>query len=52
MISSFAIVFQEEGRAGRFTIIIAFLMSCDFFCTVALPHGAVGWSALCNCGMC
>ena len=28
-------------------IITVFLMSCDSQCSVALPHGAVGWSALC-----
>ena len=24
-------------------------MSCDFY--VALPHGAMGWSAVCDCGI-
>ena len=24
-------------------------MSCDFY--VALPHGAVGWSVVCDCGI-
>ena len=22
-----------------------------FQCSVALPHGTVGWSAVCNCGI-
>ena len=26
-------------------------MSCDSQCSVALPHGAVGWSAVCDCGI-
>ena len=26
-------------------------MSCDCYHSVALPHGAVGWSAVCDCGM-
>ena len=26
---------------------IAFLMCCN--CSVALPHGVVGWSAVCDC---
>ena len=27
-----------------------FLILCDSQCFVARPHGAVGWSAVCNCG--
>ena len=38
----------EEERAGYFTLIV-FLMSSDCLCSVALPHGAVGWSAVCEC---
>ena len=26
-------------------------MSCDCLCYVALPCGAVGWPAVCNCGI-
>ena len=26
-------------------------MSCDCPCSVALPHGTVGWSAVCDCGI-
>ena len=26
-------------------------MSCDSQCSVALPNGAVGWSAKCCCGI-
>ena len=26
-------------------------MSCDFWCSVALPHGVVGWSAVYDCGI-
>ena len=28
-----------------------FLMSFDCSCSVALPHGAMGWSALFGCGI-
>ena len=28
--------------------LIDILMYCDCKCSVALPHGAVGWSALCD----
>ena len=26
-------------------------MYCNCYCSVALPHGAVGWSAVCDCGI-
>ena len=26
-------------------------MSCRFICSVALPHGAMGWSAVCYGGI-
>ena len=26
-------------------------MTCDSQCSVTFPHGAVGWSAVCNCGI-
>ena len=41
---------KQESRAGCFALIV-FLMSCDCKCSVALPHGAVGWSAVCDCGI-
>ena len=41
-------VFDEEERAGCLAFIV-FRMSCK--CSVALPHDAVGWSVVCNCGI-
>ena len=34
---------------GRQTSLLYFvlLVSCDCHCTVAVPHSAVGWSAVC-----
>ena len=26
-------------------------MYCYYECSVALPHGDVGWSAVCDCGI-
>ena len=26
-------------------------MSFDCYCSVFLPHGAMGWSAVCDCGI-
>ena len=39
-----------EDRAGCFTL-IAFLVSCDCYYPVALPHGAAGRPTLCDCGI-
>ena len=39
-----------EERAGCFTL-IGILMSCDIYCSVALPHGSMGLSAGCDCGI-
>ena len=41
---------RERERAGCFTLTV-FLMSCGSQCSVALPHGAEGWSAVCDCGI-
>ena len=37
-----------EEKAGCVALFV-FLVSCDG--SVALPHGAVGWSAVCDCGI-
>ena len=51
VLSSFAIIsLAEEERASCFTVIVLFL-SCDCKCSVSLPHGAAGWSAVCDCGI-
>ena len=39
---------EEEEKAGRFSFIVL-QMSCK--CSVALPHGAMGWSTVCGCGI-
>ena len=41
---------DEEERACCFVFIV-FQMSCYCFCFVALPHGAMGCSAVCDCGI-
>ena len=41
---------EEEEKAGCFAIIVL-QMYCYYKCSVALPHGAVGWSAVCDCGI-
>ena len=37
-----------EESAGCFTLII-FLVSWDFWYSVVLPRGALGWTAVCAC---
>ena len=41
---------DEEERAGCFAL-LSFWMSRYCKGPVALPHGAVGWSADCDCGI-
>ena len=38
----------KRERPGCF-ILFVFLVSCDCYCSVALPQGAVGGSAVCDC---
>ena len=35
--------------SGPVTFIV-FLMSCGCYCSLPIPRGAVGWSAVCDCG--
>ena len=48
----YVLVFHLDGeeRAGCFTLIV-FLMSCDCQCSMTLPVCAMGWSAVCDCGI-
>ena len=48
--SSFAIILMGEERACWSTLTV-FLVYCDSQCSVALPHGAMGWSVVCDCGI-
>ena len=41
---------EEEEKGGSFAIIVL-QMYCYYKCYVALPHGTVGWSAVCDCGI-
>ena len=42
---------DEEERAGCFAFIV-YRMSCYCKYFVALPRGAMGWSAVSGCGIC
>ena len=37
-------------RAGCFALFVL-LVSCDCYCSVTLPYGAVVWSAVCDYGI-
>ena len=41
---------EEEEKASCFAIIVLH-MYCYYKCYVAPPHGAVGWYAVCDCGI-
>ena len=47
--SSFSLI--PLGKRELIAFLIVFLLSCDCKCSVSLPHGLVGWSAVCNCGI-
>ena len=48
--SSFAIILKRKRKPVAL-FFIALQMSCYCKCSVALPHSAVGWSAVCDCGI-
>ena len=41
---------EDEERDGCFAFIVLW-MSCYCKSYVIIPHGTVGWSALCDCGI-
>ena len=41
---------EEEEKAGCFAIIVL-QMYFYYKCSVALSHSAVGWTAVCDCGI-
>ena len=43
-LSSFAIILTGKRE-------LVALLCLSSLCLVALPHGAVGWSAVCDCGI-
>ena len=41
----------ENGEKGCCVAIIVLQMHCYYKCSMALHHGAVGLSAVCDCGI-
>ena len=50
VLSSFAIILTRKRELVDL-LLLSFWMSCYCKYPVALPHGAVGWSAVCDCGI-
>ena len=48
VLSSFAIILT---RKRGLVALLVFWMSCYCKCPVAFPRGAMGWSAVCDCGI-
>ena len=46
--SQFCNYLEEEERAGCFACFVLW-MPCYYKRSLALPRGALGWSALCDC---
>ena len=49
VLSSFAIIWKRKNELVALLIVLR--MSCNCKYCVALPNGAVGWSAVCDCGI-
>ena len=50
MHSSFAIILKRKRKLVAL-LLLSYRMRCNYKCSVALPHGAVGWSAVCDCSI-
>ena len=50
MLSSFCNHLDREEIFSCFALFV-FMLSCECYWSVALPHGAMGWSAWCDCGI-
>ena len=45
----FAIILSRKRELAALVLLPFGWMSCHCKCPVALPHGVVGWSAVCDC---
>ena len=52
VLSSFANILKRKRELVALLLLLTVLrMSCYCKCSVTLPHGAVGWSAVYDCGI-
>ena len=49
--SSFAIILKRKRKLVALLLLSYRMMYCYYICSVALPHGAVGWSAVYDYGI-
>ena len=47
----FVVQYFVSNHLDRNEKAVCLQVSCGCYCSVALPHGAVGWSAVCECGI-
>ena len=47
LIPDLCIHLEEDENTGCFAIIVL-QVYCYYKCSMAIPHGAVGWSAVCD----
>ena len=50
VLSSFAIILMKKRELVAL-LKLPFFMSCYYKCSVTHPHGAVCWSAVCDCSI-
>ena len=48
---SFAIILERKIKLVTLLLLSYRCIVTRYKCSVALPHGAVSWSAVCNCGI-
>ena len=44
-----SVAITSRGKRETVAWLKLCLMSCDYLCSVALPHSAVGWFTVCDC---
>ena len=49
--SSFAIILKRKRKLVALLLLTCRMIYCYYKCSVALPHGAVGWSTVCDYGI-
>ena len=47
---SFSIILKRKIMSVAL-LLLSYRSYCYYKCSVALPHGALGWSTVCDCGI-
>ena len=51
VLSSFAVILMGKREREVVALLCLSSVSCDCYCSVVLPRGVRGWSAVCGCGI-